>query len=99
MQVSASTQEGAEKTAVRMKSLIPELPQGSFVIGPAPASIGKINDIFRYVLYIKSPDYKALIQVKDRMEKYLKENEGMQTDKAERVQFDFDPMSPFDFRY
>ncbi len=105
VQVSASTQEGAERLAQQMKSLIPKLPEGSFVIGPAPASIGKINDVFRYVLYVKSPDYEVLVRVKDRMEKVLREKnkdssrrwEQNRTaaDRNERVQFDFDPMSPF----
>ena len=95
VQVTASTEEGAGRLAEKMKQLVPELPKGSFVIGPAPASIGKINDVFRYVLYIKSPDYDVLIRIKDRMERWLKEREKQFTDKAERVQFDFNPMSPF----
>ena len=61
------------------------------LIGPAPAFIGRINDIFRYVLYIKNPDYDILIRLKNRMERFLKELER----KDENVQFDFDPMSSF----
>ena len=63
----------------------------TILIGPAPAFIGRINDIFRYVLYIKNPDYDILIRLKNRMERFLKELER----KDENVQFDFDPMSSF----
>ncbi|MDE5591028.1 MAG: primosomal protein N', partial [Acetatifactor sp.] len=33
------------------------------VIGPAPAAIGRINDIFRFVFYVKSSKYGKLIAV------------------------------------
>ena len=58
------------------------------VIGPAPASIGKVNDIFRFVFYVKCAEYDKLIQVKDRTEELLKEWQPRET-----VQFDFDPMN------
>ena len=63
----------------------------TIIIGPAPAFIGRINDIFRYVLYVKNPDYEVLIRLKNRMEHFLKEEDR----KDESVQFDFDPMSSF----
>lgn len=91
VQVGAPTQEGAAQMAQCMRTLVGEAPEGSYVIGPAPASIGKINDVFRYALYIKSPDYGLLTGLKDRMEHYLKG----QGEAAGRVQFDFDPMSPY----
>ena len=83
-----------ERLAARLAGLVQEegmLPEGSYLIGPAPASIGKLNDIYRFVIYVKSPDYDVLIRVKDRMEQDTKQQE----EKGERVQFDFDPMSPF----
>lgn len=61
------------------------------VIGPAPAYIGKVNDIYRQVFYVKSKEYKTLIQIKDALEEYL--DKGTQRD--EMVQFDFDPMNMF----
>ncbi len=61
--------------AKRLSLLAGDLPEGSYLIGPAPASIGKINDVFRFVIYIKSPDYDLLIRIKNRMEKNLKEQE------------------------
>ena len=59
------------------------------VLGPAPATISKINDIYRFVFYIKSGDYDRLIQVKDKLEGWLVERQMPET----QVQFDFNPMS------
>ena len=38
------------------------------VIGPAPASVGKINDSYRFMLYVKHEDYARLVEVKNRIE-------------------------------
>lgn len=59
------------------------------VIGPAPAVIGRINDIFRFVFYVKCGKYDKLIQIKDLLEEKI---QGMQL-VNEMVQFDFDPMN------
>jgi primosomal protein N' (replication factor Y) len=60
-----------------------------FVIGPAPANISKIKDIYRYVFYIKSSDYEKLISIKDCLEDILSKREN----KRESVFFDFDPQN------
>lgn len=62
------------------------------VIGPNEASISKINDRYRRVIYIKALEYEQLIQVKDRLEQYMEQNPLM---KDINVQFDFDPMSMY----
>ena len=90
----ASMEAAGAALAKRLSLLAGDLPEGSFLIGPAPASIGKINDVFRFVIYIKSPDYDLLIRIKDRMEKKLKEQED-RDGRGKTVQFDFDPMNPF----
>ena len=59
------------------------------VIGPAPASITKINDIFRFVFYVKYSDYGKLVFIKDKMEGIIQD---MQL-KQENVQFDFNPVN------
>ena len=59
------------------------------LLGPAPAAIGRINDIFRFVFYVKCSNYGTLIQVKDSLEEAL---QGIEL-KQETVQFDFDPMN------
>lgn len=61
------------------------------IIGPAAASIGRINDIFRFAFYIKSVKYDKLIEIKD----YLDEQIGKMQLKRESVQFDMDPVNVF----
>lgn len=60
----------------------------SKVIGPAPASIGKVNDVYRFVFYIKNARYEALVAAKDMLEAELKA-----INPVELVQFDFDPVN------
>lgn len=65
--------------------------QGVSVIGPSEASIGKINDCYRFVVYCKASEYANLIRVKDEMEKHL----DAPARRTENVQFDFDPMDRY----
>lgn len=65
------------------------------IIGPAAASIGRIRDCYRYVLYIKNEKYDTLIYCKDLIEEdFRKRNEAGRL-RDENVQFDFDPVNPF----
>ncbi len=59
------------------------------IIGPAPAGIGKINDVYRFVFYIKHVDMEVLVQQKDLLEEGAKsvEHRGM------NIQFDFNPVN------
>lgn len=56
------------------------------VIGPAAASVGKVKDIYRRVLYLKHLDYRQLVAVKDKLEKYIEINSGF---RKIYIQFDF----------
>jgi len=58
------------------------------VIGPAPASIGKVNDVYRFVFYIKDARYDTLVGAKDILEEEIKRINPVET-----VQFDFDPVN------
>ena len=58
------------------------------MIGPADASVRKINDIYRKMIYLKSADLNVLIRLKDRAEDYVFTNK----DKRIRVTFDLDPV-------
>lgn len=62
------------------------------LIGPADATIAKVNDIYRKVIYIKTSDYAALISVKDGIEQAVKADTAM---KNANISFDFNPMSGF----
>lgn len=59
------------------------------VIGPAPASISKMNDLYRYAFYCKSKDYNNLVAVKDLLEEKL----ALRKNFKENVFFDFDPQN------
>ncbi|NTV77912.1 MAG: primosomal protein N', partial [Clostridiales bacterium] len=61
------------------------------IIGPAFASIGKINDIFRFILYVKHPKYDMLVTIKNEIEHWMNQQET----KNETVQFDFNPMNGY----
>ena len=99
VQITAKEEEKGEKLSERLAGKIKEdygkEPAGRqsrvMVIGPAKAGIGKINDIYRYVFYVKAKQYEDLIQIKDELEERIFE---MQL-KQEMVQFDFDPMHAF----
>lgn len=62
------------------------------IIGPASPYVGKINDIYRRVLYIKCKEETTLIEIKNLMEQYIEINPGFG---QVRIQFDFNPMKVF----
>ena len=62
------------------------------IIGPADASISRINDIYRKVIYIKTKEYDHLVLLKDRLEWYTKDNRDYA---SVSIQFDFNPMNGF----
>lgn len=62
------------------------------MIGPASPYIGKVNDIYRKIIYIKHERYGMLIEMKNQLEKYIEVNEGF---KKMRIQFDFNPINVF----
>ena len=62
------------------------------IIGPANPGIGKINDVYRKVIYLKAESYDTLIVMKNRLEQYIELNRGFD---SMRIQFDFNPMQVF----
>lgn len=84
--VTSENEDHAKAFAAVLKDLIKE----GNVIGPAPAGIAKVNDVYRQVVYVKHPDYNQLVNVKDKLEKYALEDK-MFTDV--QTSFDFDPVS------
>ena len=91
VQVFSPEEKAGEKLATalaeRARKLISD--RKTLLLGPSPASIGKVNDVYRYVLYLKSPDYQKLIEIKDQLEACLTQLQNTR----ENVQFDFDPMN------
>ena len=94
VQIFAEEEEGGMRLAKRLAEMAARYvdtqePVASrmLILGPAPATIGRINDIFRFVFYIKYEKYGKLVEIKDALEEKLKDYQG-----KESVQFDFDPM-------
>ena len=88
--------EMKEKIAARQETIPGKTTEdGICIIGPAPASVGKIHDVYRFILYVKSMDYKKLVKIKDQLEEYINEKEKARKLHGEMIQFDFDPMSAY----
>lgn len=64
---------------------------GVRLIGPCDATIVKINDRYRRVIYLKHKDYAELTKIKDRAEAFLESR----TQKSCQVTFDFDPLHSY----
>lgn len=56
------------------------------VIGPAFAAVGKVNDIYRKVIYLKHSDDQLLMELKNKTEKYIEINSGF---RKLYIQFDY----------
>ena len=88
-------ESGAEEDACDFASSLAEVLRdgiiGATLIGPAAASIKKIKDIYRRMIYVKSTDTDVLISVKDRAEAWH-ESCGR---KDIRISFDLDPMNGY----
>ncbi len=94
VQIFAKEENAGKELAEKLSKIGPGLNSEEDpvqLIGPAPASIGKINDVFRFVFYVKCKDYIKLVEIKD----YLEEKVQKMELKRESVQYDFDPMNAF----
>lgn len=92
MLLSSTDKAGLEHAAEKLAKLLREEAFSS-VIGPADASIGKINDSYRKMIYIRNSEYQELIRVKDLTEKAFEEEK--ETYGACSIYFDFDPMNGY----
>lgn len=91
MLLASRQEEKASWAASYLAALIAKANiSGLRMIGPAGAAVGKVNDIYRKVLYLKHSDYGQLVKLKDRLELFLKDREDM---KQIHVSFDFNPMN------
>lgn len=88
--ILASCEDGQylEQSMEYLRKFIERISPGKalHVIGPAFASVGKINDIYKKVIYLKHPEEKILAAVKDKLEKYIEINSGF---RKIYIQFDF----------
>ena len=91
--MTESTDEAAgEAFALSLARLVRDgIIGNAAVIGPAAASIRKIKDIYRHMIYVKSPDLALITDAKDRAETYFEQNKNTQI----RISFDLDPMNGY----
>ena len=73
---------------IRAKQTAEPKKEEVFKIGPSEAPIAKINDKYRKMIYLKSPYYRDLTEIKDSVEDYMEEN----PDKQLEIIFDFSMM-------
>ena len=62
------------------------------VIGPGEASLARMKDQYRRVIYIKDADYQNLIRAKDEIERWLEQQDEKRNI---LVNFDFNPMNSY----
>lgn len=62
------------------------------VIGPCDATIARVNDRYRRVIYLKHVKYEKLVYVKDQAERFLEEQPAF---KECFITFDFDPLHSY----
>ncbi|MCR4658643.1 MAG: primosomal protein N' [Lachnospiraceae bacterium] len=98
---------GREETAVSYTDHLAEMVNDAIInryggikvrrIGPADASIKKLNDIYRRVMYVKCPDLSVLTAIKDELFFYDRERKNESKGKwaGARLSFDLDPMSGY----
>ena len=59
------------------------------LIGPCDATIVKVNDRYRRVVYLKHVQYNTLVEIKNQVENYIEQNNLF---KECFIVFDFDPI-------
>jgi len=55
------------------------------IVGPAPQSISKIQDMYRMVLHLRHGNKEILIKIMERLERYIQINKGF-----EKIYIQFD---------
>ena len=82
--------EIVEKACYYLKQYISglKLSEGVQVIGPGVPNIGRIQDVHRKVIYLKTQKYDTLIREKSLIERYIEINSGF---KKLRIIYDLNP--------
>ncbi len=89
--ISASKESVGEELAMLLKEQIRSfiMEKEMECIGPAPAPIAKVRDIYRWTIYLKDETYENLVEARKRLECYMEQEDKFL---AGNVQFDFNPM-------
>ena len=92
IQVNGADENRAQMQAERIAEVIQRADSSVICMGPSDATIARINDVYKKILYLKDKDYQRLVKMKDAVEAYILEEKEL---KDISVWFDFDPMSGF----
>lgn len=92
--IGQSTEDSFSEAAAANRNFSEKVLAGQKIqlVGPTDATIAKVNDIYREVIYIKTGEYRTLVFLKDKLEWYMQDNRDFA---YVSVQFDFNPMSGF----
>lgn len=94
--VTSKDEEKSENAVKYAAGIIKEYIDGnklaSQVIGPAPAELSRIKDVYRRVIYIKDNNYDILVGIKNHLEDCFG-NTGQFS--GCNLQFDFNPMGTY----
>jgi len=89
--VTGKDEKRVEAVARDMAEYAGNYSEDSILVGPAPAGIRKINDIYRQIFMIKTKDEDLLIDIKDLLEGQTE----WKNEKDISVMFDFNPINPY----
>ena len=89
VQIYGKEEENVKQLARRLTDVVKSNMDFLQILGPTPANISKINDIYRYVFYAKHAEYDTLVAVKDCVEETLRQWQPRQLS----IQLDFDPVN------
>ena len=92
--MTGADEEQLELAAEYLKKYVSHIDRNRQIqiIGPARPYVGRVNDVYRLVLYLKCEEYQVLMEAKNQMERYIEINRGFA---SLRIQFDFNPMNIF----
>jgi primosomal protein N' (replication factor Y) len=93
VQIFSSVEEEGMKLGQEIRNVLEAYTRENQIalIGPANASLAKINDVYRFCLLLKHKQKEKLIGAKNLMETWL----GTCEIQEKIVQYDFDPMNAF----
>ncbi|MBS6643519.1 MAG: primosomal protein N' [Clostridiaceae bacterium] len=76
IQMSSRSEEELSQAAEKLAMWAGEAEKAENiqVTGPVEASVYKVNDIYRKILYLKHVNYDILIKIRDRLEQKMKED-------------------------
>lgn len=89
--VTGKEEKRVEQAAEAMAACARDFSEDAIIVGPAPAGISKINDIYRQIFMIKAKEEELLIGIKDLLEGQPQ----WKNEKDISVMFDFNPVNPY----